>query len=115
MQQAARDGEGQHQLAALLAARVRRLSRSVAVLAQTGLDVAARVLEQIEIDGAFRADRHEIIRVATRQRIAGEDQADARPGLHIDRHRDGAAVLGRHAALADLRLVIAARRAVDSS
>ena len=50
VQRTARDREGQDQLAALFFARVRRLRRAVALLAQRILDRGARILEQVLID-----------------------------------------------------------------
>ena len=64
MQQSARDRKRHHELAGLFETRVGRLGRPVAFLAQAVFDGKAGVLQQIEIDGPFGADRHEIVRVA---------------------------------------------------
>jgi hypothetical protein len=93
MQRPSRDREGQHSSPPFLHARTAR-ARAISLLAQRVLDPEARILEQILIDGALGADRHERVAIALGKRIAANTRLTCGPGsteiVHVGRPPRGA-------------------------
>ena len=85
----------------------RACRRSIALLPQIRFDVSTGILEQIEVDAALLPDRHQRVAAARGQRIAGKDDADARPALDYDRQAGRRLEIGETRRDVDARLVVA--------
>ena len=82
---------------------------AVAALAKMALDAELRILEQVFVDRVLARDRHEPIALAFGERIALNDDLDARSRLDAQHEIHGRIVVDVSRKLRDPRFVVALR------